>query len=606
MPTETATATATATETATPEPTSTSTPEPTATATPTATPTEVPSETPTATATATETPTPTPSPTPVSGNGSTGGGGSAGGIGGGSGGIGGGTGGADVAGGDASFNCANYQYQEDAQAAYTADLSDPYDLDGNDDGLACEHLPARGDVGGTDTPSATESATPEPKPGLEFTLEASTGRASLDDRISYTYRVRNTGDMPLTGLTVHDDEPETVACPETSLAIGDSMTCTMTSKVKPHTVTLDDVATGSVKNEATAASDQTEPVTAKSSVSIKQHPKLSVEKSCPVQREAGEKLDLVATVTNPGDVSLSDVRAVDDVGTPDVLTDDVVLKLTGGDANRNRTLDPGETWTFEGSYTVGGSPSAEAATVSVTSKNKTAGAEAANDESRTIVSANATCVTRIQWGDEGCASGFWAANPDLWDGKGSSDVTTTIQGQTPFNSAFGVTAAQSGLRDDQTLLEATSLRGNELESLARYAAAALASADAGIAYRYRVGEVMTLYRDAVDAEPGPETVESVLAKPSAREQFTCPGDLATRRPDVPGAEATAEPVVSGNVEEPITATPEPTAPERTKSPREFGNMELTIVLGALQVFGLGGLRYRRRHGHLFRRAARWR
>ena len=56
-------------------------------------------------------------------------------------------------------NCENYQFQEDAQAVYNADPSDPNGLDGNDnDGRACESLPSRGTSSGggsTDTGSGT-------------------------------------------------------------------------------------------------------------------------------------------------------------------------------------------------------------------------------------------------------------------------------------------------------------------------------------------------------------------------------------------------------------------------------------------------------------------
>lgn len=45
----------------------------------------------------------------------------------------------------ADLNCANFTYQEDAQAVYDQNTSDPNGLDGDDnDGLACESLPRRG------------------------------------------------------------------------------------------------------------------------------------------------------------------------------------------------------------------------------------------------------------------------------------------------------------------------------------------------------------------------------------------------------------------------------------------------------------------------------
>jgi hypothetical protein len=49
------------------------------------------------------------------------------------------------------YDCADFQYQEDAQAVYNQDTSDPYGLDGppgdsyaGTQGVACEELPSRG------------------------------------------------------------------------------------------------------------------------------------------------------------------------------------------------------------------------------------------------------------------------------------------------------------------------------------------------------------------------------------------------------------------------------------------------------------------------------
>ena len=46
--------------------------------------------------------------------------------------------------------------------------------------------------------------------------------------VTWTYRVTNTGTVPLTGVTVVDDRGVTVTCPGTTLAVGQSMTCTGT------------------------------------------------------------------------------------------------------------------------------------------------------------------------------------------------------------------------------------------------------------------------------------------------------------------------------------------------------------------------------------------
>jgi len=42
-----------------------------------------------------------------------------------------------------TLNCPDFQYQEDAQAELNKDVSDPHQLDGDSDGVACESLPHR-------------------------------------------------------------------------------------------------------------------------------------------------------------------------------------------------------------------------------------------------------------------------------------------------------------------------------------------------------------------------------------------------------------------------------------------------------------------------------
>ena len=58
-------------------------------------------------------------------------------------------------------------------------------------------------------------------------------------------------------------------------------------------------------------------------------------------------------VTNPGTVPLSNVTVTDDNGTPGNAADDFSPAFAGGDTNGNGLLDPGETWTYTASGTVG-------------------------------------------------------------------------------------------------------------------------------------------------------------------------------------------------------------------------------------------------------------
>ncbi|MGH4011162.1 MAG: excalibur calcium-binding domain-containing protein, partial [Pseudonocardiaceae bacterium] len=53
------------------------------------------------------------------------------------------------------LDCSDFTTQEEAQAAYEQDTSDPHNLDGDDDGVACESLPH--EVSGGDNSTGDDS-----------------------------------------------------------------------------------------------------------------------------------------------------------------------------------------------------------------------------------------------------------------------------------------------------------------------------------------------------------------------------------------------------------------------------------------------------------------
>jgi hypothetical protein len=73
-----------------------------------------------------------------------------------------------------------------------------------------------------------------------------------------------------------------------------------------------------------------------------QHPAIQVVKSGPATAHSGDQLTFSYTVTNPGDVPLTDVTATDDKCSP--------LTRTGDTSDT--TLDPGDTWTYTCSYVI--------------------------------------------------------------------------------------------------------------------------------------------------------------------------------------------------------------------------------------------------------------
>ncbi len=87
------------------------------------------------------------------------------------------------------YNCPNFTYQEEAQAVYEQDRSDPNGLDDDDDGVACETLPRRGSAAaptantntGSDTTSGSTSSQVSTRP--VGAVAAGDGSASEDGSV---------------------------------------------------------------------------------------------------------------------------------------------------------------------------------------------------------------------------------------------------------------------------------------------------------------------------------------------------------------------------------------------------------------------------------------
>ncbi|WP_030835767.1 hypothetical protein [Streptomyces sp. NRRL S-475] len=74
------------------------------------------------------------------------------------------------------LDCRDFAFQEDAQAVFDADPSDPNRLDedqGPDDGIACEALARRGIINPTTSPSTSASPSTSPSTSPSVSLSAS-------------------------------------------------------------------------------------------------------------------------------------------------------------------------------------------------------------------------------------------------------------------------------------------------------------------------------------------------------------------------------------------------------------------------------------------------
>ncbi|WP_307202016.1 beta strand repeat-containing protein [Nocardioides zeae] len=193
----------------------------------------------------------------------------------------------------------------------TAVGSDPYDEDV---------------VSNEDT---TTTPVERPAPALVLEKRAGTpvdvngsGITDAGDTIAFTFTVTNAGNVPVTGVAVSDPLVGAVTCEATSLAPGASTECAADA---PYVVTDADETAAVVSNTATAAGEDPDgdPVTSDPDSTntpvATPAPVLTLDKfaGTPVDvngsgiTDAGDTIAFTFTVTNDGNVPVSDVRVVD-------------------------------------------------------------------------------------------------------------------------------------------------------------------------------------------------------------------------------------------------------------------------------------------------------
>ncbi|GAB3605106.1 hypothetical protein GCM10027413_05150 [Conyzicola nivalis] len=169
------------------------------------------------------------------------------------------------------------------------------------------------------TPGNNTSTTTAGLPGIGIVKNAGTpvdvngnGLTDAGDTIQYTFDVTNTGQVPLTGVAVNDPKVGAVTCPQTSLAVGATETCSATAA---YTITPADVTTGAVDNTATVTGTTpdgdviTSTPSTTSTPTTAAAPGITIVKSAsgPASYTAGEVVTYTFVVTNTGNVPLNTV-----------------------------------------------------------------------------------------------------------------------------------------------------------------------------------------------------------------------------------------------------------------------------------------------------------
>lgn len=195
----------------------------------------------------------------------------------------------------------------------------------------------------------------QPALGLTKTLEAvvkadNNTAASFDtvgDRLDYIFRVSNLGNVTITDPVSITDPLITgaggvITCDPVPLVPGGTLDCRGS-----YAVTLDDLNTGQVDNSATASDGNVTSPNADVTVTAVQSPAINTVKTArpisPTQFVVGATVTYDYVTTNTGNVTLTTpVEIIDNL----IPASDITCPPWPG------TLDPGETYTCIGTYTV--------------------------------------------------------------------------------------------------------------------------------------------------------------------------------------------------------------------------------------------------------------
>lgn len=160
--------------------------------------------------------------------------------------------------------------------------------------------------------TATDSATvfidaPELVPAIsisKLTNGVETPTVLAGSTVIWTYLVTNTGNAPLTGISVVDNMEALVSCPETSLAVAGQMTCSASGTAIIGNYSNIGTASGSYETQTVTASDSSGYFGANPKISILKGPKtqLVIE---------GDTATFTIAVTNTGNVDLTNISVLD-------------------------------------------------------------------------------------------------------------------------------------------------------------------------------------------------------------------------------------------------------------------------------------------------------
>ena len=325
------------------------------------------------------------------------------------------------------------------------------------------------------------------------------------DELNYRVVVTNTGNVTLTDVTVVDPlTGQNVS--GLTLAPGESKEYETTYILKQADLDDNGGGDGDIDNTATADSNETDSVDASAAAPIVYAPEMSVLKTADVHvvDEVGDKIHYTIQVTNTGNITLTNVTLEDTLIAASLdndVNDDGVIDGDDGDG----LLEVGETWTWQGEYTV---TQADMDAAMATMGDYYIRNTATGDSNETDPETSSEEVSLVKVAFEGLSPGYWKNHPGDWDGLSPAasfeqfffgaqkpglnwKVKTTASGKEKFATA-----------QDITMEQALALTGGVEAALARQAVAAvLNSRDEDVTYRFTESQIKEWVSEALSGQP---------------------------------------------------------------------------------------------------------
>jgi hypothetical protein len=324
-------------------------------------------------------------------------------------------------------------------------------------------------------------------------------KVAVGSAVTWTYEVKNTGQVTLSNVHVSDNRGVAVSCPKTTLAVGEVMTCTGYGTATACQYSNTGTATGASPTGATVTDhdDSWYFGTTNPAIQIKKYTNGQHVTAAPGPTIAvGAPVTWTYEVTNSGDVALSNVAVADD--------QHVAVSCP------KSALQPGETMTCSAHGTA------------VAGQYKNVGTATGQSPCGTAVTAADSSWYYGQGYDQpgqGCTPGYWKNHPSSWPPTGYSTSQTVA-------SVFSE-AARYPSRGSATLLQALSFQGGPdldggVQTLLRAGVSALLNAaDPLVNYPRKTSAVISSVNAAL-ASGSRDTMITLAGQLDADNNLPCP------------------------------------------------------------------------------------